>query len=247
MAMVLTLLVSALACASQVQVPPPKEQSEQAQAEKTAPAPVPDAAVSLSVSGRLSLPGEGKVSEGGEVLYSDLLGTGAGVGLDGELSYSLSPVLRLGGFLSLGWDRFGGTTKGDSFQDAIKSEGLDAVSVVAGPLIRGSFLDDFFWEARLGVGWTHSSAIDATVVISGSSFPDREIVGAADRLLGEAGARVGWRSGGFEVYVGVMARYVPGAPRGRDADLLRTANVPIEVDPAAFYPVTFEFGLAYGF
>jgi hypothetical protein len=201
---------------------------------------------SVSLLGRASLPGEGKVSSHGEVLYSDLLRVGSGLAIEGDLMQR-SAYPEWGAYLSLGWDHFAGRSKDDGLNDAIHAKGQNVTGIFLGPKVRGRFWDEFFWEGRLGVGWAHQSSMQATVVINGSPSPDQELLRSSDRLAGELGARVGWRARQLAIELGVSARFMNGPAAGRDSGLLESANAPIDIRPGLFYPVVIELGIRVDF
>src|SRR5436309_2544946 len=79
--------------------------------------------LSLSISGRISIPGDGTVSTAG-VFYSDLFDVGAGGGLEGDLMMAVGGGLEIGGYLSGTYDAFGGASATDDFGNMIDPDTL---------------------------------------------------------------------------------------------------------------------------
>src|SRR3989442_7624984 len=92
--------------------------------------------LSLALFGRISVPGDGNVSDLG-LVYSDLFGVGVGGSLEGDLMTAFGGGLEIGGYLSAGYDSFVGTSATDDFGNTIDPDDMRITTVFVGGKARG--------------------------------------------------------------------------------------------------------------
>jgi len=193
---------------------------------------------SLSVFGRISFPSDTQVTNSG-LWYSDFFGAGYGLSVEGDLLSFVMPHLGAGGYLSFGWDRFGGQTMNFSNGDFAKPGDLDLSTVIVGGKIVQQFSPFVSWEGRMGLGIVHYSKVDWSGFDSGGlppgPFSNEELFRPINRGVLEIGGRVGVGSRQVQADFGFGWRYMGGAARGRDVSAF--------VDPDPLYTFALELGL----
>src|SRR5436190_24096932 len=75
--------------------------------------------VGLAAYGRVSFPSDGDVTLD-HVAWSDLFDPGLGVSLEGDVMINVGHEASVGGYLSVGWDSFGGVRNVDGFGDTLE-------------------------------------------------------------------------------------------------------------------------------
>ncbi|HLY75538.1 MAG TPA: hypothetical protein VKU80_15565 [Planctomycetota bacterium] len=198
----------------------------------------PKLRTSLSVFGRVSFPSDTRVTSDG-LWYSDFFGAGYGVSVEGDLLSFVTPHLGAGGYLSVGWDRFGGQTLNFSNGDFAKPDALDLSTVIVGGKIVQRISPFVTWEGRMGLGLVHYSKVDWSGFDSGGvppgPFSNEELFRPINRGVFELGGRVGVGNRQVQADFGFGFRYMGGAARGRDVSAF--------VDPDPLYTFLLELGL----
>src|ERR1041384_7020767 len=172
------------------------------------------ARLSLAIFGRISVPGDGTVSDNG-LVYSDLFNVGLGASLEGDLMTAVGGGLEIGGYASIGYDSFSGTKGTDDFGFTVDPDDMRITTGFVGGKARGHFTPFFFWEGRLGFGVVHYNSVDAIVTDSlGSSKLQlfRSTTHGAFEIAGLAG----WGSPRFAGEFGFGYRFFGAPQRGKD-------------------------------
>jgi hypothetical protein len=200
---------------------------------------VPHSDLSLAVLGRLSLPGSDHIDRSGFLTYDDLFETGYGLSVEANLLFRLDPYWRLGGYLSLGWDQFGGSRSVDDFGDTVEPDRMTIYTVLVGIKSRAYFGPGFFGDAYLGLGIARYNAVDATFVLSGIPYPDQELFHASTRFALDLGGRIGWGTEHVAATLGLGLRFMDGPGRGKD--------VTSEIDPESMVNFILDLGIQFTF
>jgi hypothetical protein len=193
---------------------------------------------SIALYGRASFPSDSDVTRDG-VTFAELFDPGLGFGVEADLLTVVDREWSVGGYLSVGWDRFDGVRNVDDFGDTLEPDSMDLLTVLAGAKILGQFDPFFFWEGRMGLGWVHYDAVKADFILGGTRFPDQEFLKASDRLAFELGGRIGMGTQHFAVDFGMGFRVMGGPGRGKD-----TTNF---IDPDPLVTFILELGLMLRF
>jgi hypothetical protein len=194
--------------------------------------------MSLTLSARASIPGDGTVSTAG-LFYSDLFNVGAGAGLEGDLMMGVGGGLEVGGYLSGTYDSFSGTSARDDFGNEIDPDPLRVTTVMVGAKVLGHYGMGFFWEGFLGIGAAHYASTDATLTDLGFAPVKGQLFRSTTRGAFEVGGRAGWTGPHVGVEFGVSYRIMAGPQRGKDVTEL------IDTDP--FETMVLDVGLRIRF
>ena len=189
--------------------------------------------VSVALKTRISTI-DGDIESGIPLEFGDLFGTGYGFALEGSVLWDLEKV-RLGPYLSLGWESYSGESFTDSFGDTLEADTLEMVTVLAGLKVEQSFESGLYWGGHLGMGLAHSSAVDGDFTFMGTPM-DVEIFEATPVFAVDLGIHGGYTFDSFYAELGVGVRF-QGAPKSDDFsfDIM---------EPAIPY---FEIGIGYRF
>ena len=198
---------------------------------------------SASLHFRMSAPG-GDVTDDG-LDYADLFKGGYGIGLEGDRMYFLDPSFALGGYVSLGFDAFGGDRYTDDSGDCLRCGRLDLYTIMGGIRILG-LLDELVFtgnqialEGRLGVGASCYQPVEATFVIGGVTTDGAEFFDRSVAAVFESGVRAGVTGRSFALMFGLGFRVIGPPDRGGD--------VTSRVDPESLIEFTFEIGYQFRF
>ena len=169
--------------------------------------------------------------------YTDLFGTGTGFMIEGSKLWELGGLdsWYLGGYLSFGFDSYGGKKDTDSVGDSLDPDDLDIVTFLGG--IKGTypFGSGFYGEGHLGIGAATYSAVDGTLTIAGTPF-DVDVFKSSTVFAFDMGLRIGYSNGPFIAELGFGLR-IQGKPKTADLDF----NNGEIVEPA------FEIGAGFKF
>ncbi|HVR83625.1 MAG TPA: hypothetical protein VMU54_04890, partial [Planctomycetota bacterium] len=111
--------------------------------------------LALSFYARVDVPGDTDVTID-HVAYSDIFDVGYGLNVEASLMSHISPHWSMGGYLSVGWDRFTGASNVDLQTGEFASfDDQDVVTVIVGGKMVHRVTPYLFWEGRMGVGLVH--------------------------------------------------------------------------------------------
>jgi hypothetical protein len=195
--------------------------------------------LSLSLYGRLSIPGDTYVDSSGYMSYSDLFKAGGGFGLEAALLFHQAPHWRVGGYLSFGVDWFEGQSVLDDVGDTLKPDTMTITTGLIGAKGRFLFGPGFFCDGYLGLGVAHYNAVDSTFVIGGVPLTGVELMAASNEFALESGMRIGWGTPHVAVLLGLGFRYLGVPVRGK--------GVTSEISPEAFSTLTLDLGVQFTF
>src|SRR5579862_1865222 len=191
----------------------------------------------LSIYARVDVPGDTSVDSQDSIAYSDIFDVGFGVNAEASLMSRLTPHWSLGGYLSVGWDRFTGSSSVDMGTGEFFSfDDQDMISVIVGVKTLHKFAPFWFWEGRMGVGLIHygnltfTDMTDPTAPVSGLQF-----FRAVNHGLFDLGGRVGFGSGRVTLDLGLDFRFQGAEARGRDVSDV--------VDPDWFFVFAIDLGV----
>ncbi len=196
---------------------------------------------SLSFWGRVSFPSETDVTTDG-FTYGDFFDPGLGLSVEGDLLTFVTPHFGIGGYLTVGWDRFNGQTVDLLGGFVAKPGDMDLTSVIVGGKVMQRLTPFMTWEGRMGLGVVHYASVkwsgfDPTS--TPQNFSNEELFRVINRAVGEIGGRVGFGNPYIEADVGIGVRVMGGAARGKDAG--------VAIDPDILTTFTLELGLTLRF
>ena len=197
---------------------------------------------SLAIYGRVSFPSSTEVTTDG-LWYSDFFDPGLGVSVEGDLLSYITPHWGVGGYLSVGWDRFDGQSVGFPNGDFLEPDHMDLTSVIVGGKVVQRVSPFFVWDGHMGIGMVHYSStkwrgFDSLGTPPGP-FSGEELFRATNTVVGELGGRVGFGGPHVEVDLGFGIRIMGGPKRGRDVTTF--------VDPDILTTFMIELGLTVRF
>jgi hypothetical protein len=202
--------------------------------------------IGLSFIGRASFPGYGYIANNASITYSDIFDVGGGASFIFDIMAKPNPEVELGGYVSLGYDYFGGRSvsllnpfTGDVL--GIKPDSLDVSTIVLGGKILGRVAPYCVTEGYLGFGFVHYSSVDATFTLNGVPNPDQQFFGHANRGLFEIGGRIGFGSPSVMFVLGFGWRLMGSLGRGRDAGAF------LDMNPDLFDTIILDGGLTIRF
>jgi len=198
----------------------------------------PRVRASLSVFARASFPSNTEVTIDG-LWYSDFFDWAGGFSAEADLLSFITPQIGVGGYLSVGWDRFYGNRLNFFNGDSLSVGDWDMETVIIGGKVVQHVSPFVVWEGRLGVGWVHYNHCLWSGVDTGVPFSDEELFRAINRAVFELGGRIGVGSRNFQVDFGFGFRYMGAAARGRDVTTF--------IDPDLLYTFMLELGLTVRF
>jgi hypothetical protein len=209
--------------------------------------------VTLAAQARVSLP-FGAADEGdifvvgntvfieGHLDYSELFEPGYGFTLEADLMARprLDPdvdprlqPLAMGGFVALGWDRFGGETTRDETGTRVSPEALEVGTVFVGVKADGVVQGNFYGDLRFGMGAVHYPSLDARFEPGGRG----ELFSESWEFAMEIRGHFGWRFGPLGLVFGMGGRLMAPPENGRESNL----------DPGILWTLDFELGAELGF
>lgn len=201
----------------------------------------PRVKASLSFFGRVSFPSDTDVTVDG-IWYSDLFDPGLGLSVEADLLTYVTPHWGVGGYVSVGWDRFDGERVDVSPTDFVKPDDMDLSTVLVGAKVVQRISPFAYWEGRLGLGMVHYSSVDWSGFDNSTPpgpFSGEELFSSANRFAFEVGGRVGFGSPHIQGDFGFGVRIMGGAKRGRDVTSF--------VDPEILTTVMLELGITLRF
>jgi hypothetical protein len=192
----------------------------------------------LSAIGRISFPGSTEVTID-NLWYSDFFNVGWGFSLEADLMSFVTPSWGVGGYISGGWDQFGGETLHFFNGDFVNVDNWDQTSIIVGGKFQQQFSPLAMWEGRLGVGWVHYNSVKWSGVDAGVPFSNEELFKSINRAVFEMGFRTLIGNRHIAGDIGFGFRWMGAAARG--------ADVTNAIDPDLFYTFTIELGLTARF
>lgn len=193
---------------------------------------------SLSFFGRVSFPDDTEVTTDG-LWYSDFFDPGLGLSVEGDLLTYVTPHWGVGGYLSVGWDRFGGNRIGFISGDEVKPDDMDLTTVLLGGKVVQRFSPFGVWEGRMGLGLVHYSPVNWSGIDTGVPFNDEQLFKAINRVAFEIGGRIGFGNPHIQGDFGFGLRIMGGAARGEDVTNF--------IDPDILITFMLELGITLRF
>jgi hypothetical protein len=193
---------------------------------------------SLSFYGRASFPGDTDVTID-HLTYSDFFDAGLGLSVEGDLLQYVSPHWGIGGYLSVGWDRFNGQTLDFISGDTATVGDMNLTTVIVGGKVVQRVSPFMTWEGRMGVGVVHYRSVQWSGIDTGVPFTDEELFRSINRGVFEIGGRIGFGNSHIQGDFGFGLRYMGGAARGKD--------VTNAIDPDLLFTFMLELGLTIRF
>ena len=200
----------------------------------------PNLRFGLSFFARVDVPGDTSVDSFDNVAYSDIFDVGYGLNVEADLMSWISPHWAMGGYISLGWDRFTGSSNVDMGTGEFFSfDDQDMVTLIVGGKVLQKFAPFWFWEGRMGVGLVHYGQLtfsDVTLPIADNGL---QFFKPVTHGLFDLGGRIGVGNKQVTFDIGIDFRFMGAEARGRD--------VSNAVDPDLFFVFTFDLGLSLRF
>src|SRR5437762_2556356 len=134
----------------------------------------PRVRASISFYGRVSFPSDTDVTVDG-LWYSDFFNPGLGVSVEGDLLTYVTPHWGVGGYLSVGWDRFDGQRINFPSGDFSEANHMDLTTVIIGGKIVDHVAPFFTWEGRMGLGIVHYSSVEWSGIDTGVPFSNEQL------------------------------------------------------------------------
>jgi hypothetical protein len=201
---------------------------------------VPRLRLALSLYGRVDFPGDTDVSADGTVGYSDIFDIGYGVNAELSLMSELTPRFSMGGYLSVGWDRFQGASNVDmGTGEFFTFHNQDVTTFILGGKVLERFGPAFFWEGRMGVGLVHYGSLGFTDV-TGIPASGLQFFRPVTHGLFDLGGRVGFGTPHVTFDLGIDFRFMGSQAAGRDV------NHDV-VDPQFFFVFAIDLGVTFRF
>jgi len=200
----------------------------------------PQLHLGIALYARVDVPGDTSVDSGGNVAYSDIFDIGYGVNAEASLMSWVTPHWALGGYLSIGWDRFSGASNVDmGTGEFFTFNDQDTVTVILGGKILQKLAPFWFWEGRMGVGLVHYDALTFSDVTTPVAVTGLQFFRAVNHGLFDLGGRVGFGSPRVTFDVGLDFRFMGSEARGRD--------VTTAIDPDWFFVFALDLGVSVRF
>jgi hypothetical protein len=193
---------------------------------------------SLSFYGRASFPSDTDVTVD-HLTYSDFFDVGLGLSVEGDLLQYVTPHWGMGGYLSVGWDRFSGQSLSFSNGDVANVGDMDLTTFIVGGKLVQHVNPFLTWEGRMGVGIVHYRSVHWSGTDLGIPFTNDELFRAITRGVFEIGGRIGFGNPRIEGDFGFGVRIMGGAARGKD--------VTNAIDPEILTTFMLELGLTLHF
>jgi hypothetical protein len=193
---------------------------------------------SFSFYGRVSFPSDTQVTID-DLWYSDFFDPGLGLGAEADLLTYVTPHWGVGGYLSVGWDTFGGQRLHFSNGDEVEPDDMEQTTVILGAKVVQRISPYAIWEGRIGMGMVHYSAVNWSGIDTGVAFSNEQLFASVNRFVFEIGGRVGFGSPHLEGDFGFGVRIMGGAKRGRDVTTF--------IDPDILTTFMLELGITARF
>jgi hypothetical protein len=199
---------------------------------------------SVDLSLRLVFPGGSVTGIGGGPKYRRLFDTGTGLGVAGDYFFKVSPQFKIGPYVEIAYDSFGGGSVKDLFANTIDVDSMATFRVLGGAKAREPLGQDsaFYLEQDTYVGAVIYPDVGGTT----SAGPnDLELFkGATGFCMGlELGA--GWRAGSrVDLFFGTGIEIAGGPDKGENLGIL-TLNS--SKDPENLLNTMIRFGATIRF
>ncbi len=194
----------------------------------------------LALYGRIDFPGATDIDSNGNT-YADIFDLGYGVGLELSLLGGIGPHFAMGPYISVGWDRFVGSSNVDvSPVETFSFNDMDVTTVVVGGKIVERVAPFFFWEGYMGVGFVHYGQLTYTDEFGPPPNTGLQFFRPINRGLFDIGGRACWGTPYMTFDLGLDFRFMGATAPGRDVN-------PTVVDPDFFFTFTVELGLSLRF
>lgn len=194
---------------------------------------------SLSFYGRASFPDGSSEITIDHLTYDDFFDTGYGLSIEGDLLTYFTPHWAVGGYMSVGWDRFDGNTVVFPNGDQFTPNKLDLTSVIFGGKVLGRGGPFFTWEGRMGLGIVHYSSVLWSGIDTGVPFANEQLFRPINRAVFDIGARAGFGNQHIQGDFGLGWRIMGPLSRGKD--------VTNAIDPEVWSTFMVEVGLSIRF
>ena len=184
--------------------------------------------------------------------FGDLLGSGVGVGLEWDLSWSTTVIQShkpkkyqedIGAYVSLRFDHYQGRSAADDFGDQIKADDWDYGVLLVGYrtacTFPGSDEGGVMAAGRIGLGAVLYPALNATFSMSGGPPQSGQLLAPTIGVALELAVQLGYRTGNLAMTVGFGFQFMQAPGRGRDAGR--------SVDPVFLCVGALEIGAEYRF
>jgi hypothetical protein len=160
--------------------------------------------------------------------YDDLWTEGIGFSVEADFLGAVGRSWKLGGYISVGFDSYGGDADTDSGGDPLEVDTLTTSHVMLGFKVALAPNGGFYFDARVGFGAVFYAETEGTLLGSAVTIFDATSVGA-----GEAGVHFGYSWDNVLIAAGLSGR-VQGAPDAGDLNLgIESAfNGSIEIEVA---------------
>ncbi|HLY09273.1 MAG TPA: hypothetical protein VKW04_08235 [Planctomycetota bacterium] len=194
----------------------------------------------LGIYARVDVPGDTSVDSAGNIAYSDVFDVGYGVNAEASLMSWVLPHFAMGGYLSVGWDRFTGASNVDmGTGEFFTFNDQDTVTVIAGAKIFQKIGPFWFWEGRMGVGLVHYDALTFSDVTTPVPVTGLQFFRPVNHGLFDLAGRFGFGTSRLTFDVGMDFRFMGSEARGRD--------VTNAIDPDWFFVFALDLGVSFSF
>jgi hypothetical protein len=222
--------------AFQVQDPPARGRARDREVRVEEEWSTPRTQLILSIQARVDFPGGGDVTVFGD-RYSDIFDIG--YGFNGELSLIswVHPFWGVGPYLSIGWDRFEGTSHYPLPADFFSFNTWDQETFIVGVKVVERVSPFFFWEGRMGAGVVHFGELTFTDELTNEH--NLQFFRPITRAVFDFGGRVAFGNPRITFDLGMDFRFMGPASRGRDVNE--------NIDPEVFFVFALDLGLSLRF
>lgn len=195
---------------------------------------------SLSLYARIDVPGGTSVDSFDNVTYADIFDIGIGLNVEASLMSWVTPHWGLGGYVSIGWDRFFGASNVDMGSGEFFSfDDQDMVTIIVGGKVLQKIAPFWYWEGRMGVGLVHYGSLGFTDVTGHIADPGLQFFKPVSHGLFDLGGRLGVGSSRATFDFGIDFRFMGGESPGRD--------VTSAIDPRLFFVFAIDAGVSLRF
>lgn len=193
----------------------------------------------LGIDARIDFPGGGDVTVFGDS-YGDILDIGYGVNVEASLITWVHSHWGVGGFLSVGWDRYEGTSNFELPTGEVFSfDTWDHTTVLVGGKVVERVSPFIYWEGRIGVGIVHMGEMTFTDETVAPFDHGLQFFRPVTRGVFDFGGKASFGTPRITFDLGLDFRFTGPAARGSDV-----TNV---VDPEAFFSFALSLGLSLRF
>ena len=196
--------------------------------------------VGLALYARVNIPGDSAVTLD-NVAYSDIFDIGYGLNAELNLLSEITPHFSVGGYLSIGWDRFNGASNVDmNTGEFLSFDNQDLVTAIAGGKVLHRFGPSLYWEGRMGVGIVHYGSLGFTDVTTPIPVSGLQFFRPVNHGVFDIGGRVGFGNPRFTFDLGLDFRFMGSEAPGRDVNH-------VEVSPDFFFVFAIDLGVSMRF